>query len=77
MFLKTFFTVFWALLLTACSQAPVYTETPLGTLQGYLEDDVEYYLGVPYAQAPTALAYWRLRVGYAQVVLNVVLQVAL
>jgi para-nitrobenzyl esterase len=59
MSLKTCFALFFALLITACSQAPVYTDTPLGTLQGYLDEDVEYYLGVPYAQAPIGERRWR------------------
>lgn len=47
------------LLLSACSKTPVRTQTPNGELLGYLDKDVEYYLGVPYARPPVGDFRWR------------------
>ncbi len=48
-----------ALLLCACSHPPVQVEVANGTVEGYLEDGVEHYLGIPYAQAPVGELRWR------------------
>ena len=47
------------LLLGACSRAPVHTDVRQGRLEGYLDDQVEYYLGIPYASAPVGGLRWR------------------
>jgi para-nitrobenzyl esterase len=49
----------WALLLAACSNTPVYTDIDQGRLEGYIDEEVEYYLGVPYAQPPLGKLRWR------------------
>lgn len=45
--------------LCACSPTPVHTDVSQGKLKGYLKDDVEYYLGVPYAKPPVGDLRWR------------------
>lgn len=47
------------LLLTACSNEPVQLQTPSGQLVGYVDEAVEHYLGVPYAQPPVGPLRWR------------------
>ena len=39
-----------AILLSACSKTPVRLQTPNGELLGYVDEQVEHYLGVPYAR---------------------------
>lgn len=46
-------------LLGACNKIPVRTQTPDGELLGYVDDQTEYYLGVPYAQPPVGDLRWR------------------
>lgn len=46
-------------LLCACSVSPVELQTPSGQLQGYLDGEVEHFLGVPYAAPPTGERRWR------------------
>jgi para-nitrobenzyl esterase len=48
-----------AALLSACSKTPVRLQTPNGELLGYVDEQVEHYLGVPYAQPPTGNLRWR------------------
>lgn len=48
-----------AALASACSKTPVRTQTELGELRGYVDDGVEYYLGVPYARPPVDELRWR------------------
>ena len=43
----------------ACSKTPVHLQTPKGELLGYVDENVEYYLGVPYAQPPVGDLRWR------------------
>ncbi|MCB1678405.1 MAG: carboxylesterase family protein [Halioglobus sp.] len=47
------------LLLSACGKTPLTVEVGGGVLRGYLDDGVEYYLGIPYAQAPVGDLRWR------------------
>lgn len=47
------------LVLGACSHEPILTDTANGTLRGYLDEGVEHYLGVPYAQPPLGDLRWR------------------
>ena len=46
-------------LLAACSTQPVQTRVSGGVVEGYLEDGVEHYLGIPYAAAPVGELRWR------------------
>ena len=48
-----------ATLLCACSVAPVRLQTPNGQLLGYTDEQVQHFLGVPYAQPPTGALRWR------------------
>ena len=48
-----------AALLISCSRSPVEVQTPSGQLLGYVDDQVEHYLGVPYAQPPVGDLRWR------------------
>jgi len=45
-------------LLVACTNSPVTLQTPSGQLQGYVDQEVEHYLGVPYAQPPLGDLRW-------------------
>lgn len=46
-------------LLGACSKTPVRLQTPHGELLGYVDENVEHYLGVPYARPPVGDLRWR------------------
>jgi len=46
-------------LLGACTNNPVALRTPSGQLQGYVDQQVEHYLGVPYARPPVGELRWR------------------
>jgi para-nitrobenzyl esterase len=46
-------------LLVACSHASSLIRTPGGQLQGFVDADVEHYLGIPYAQPPVGALRWR------------------
>ncbi len=48
-----------ALLLAGCSLRPVQVLTPDGLLEGYVDDGVEHYLGIPYARPPVGELRWR------------------
>ena len=48
-----------ASLLGACTNSTVSLQTPSGQLQGYVDQQVEHYLGVPYAQPPLGDLRWR------------------
>jgi para-nitrobenzyl esterase len=46
-------------LLAGCSNKPVQTQLAAGQLQGYVDEGVEYYLGIPYAQPAVGELRWR------------------
>ena len=56
---RMLYLLFCYVLLSACSQTLVDLDTPNGQLQGYIDGEVEHYLGVPYASPPTGERRWR------------------
>jgi para-nitrobenzyl esterase len=57
--LRIFILLISTALLSACGNTPVELQTPNGRLQGYIDEQVENYLGVPYAQPPVGELRWR------------------
>ncbi len=56
---RLLYLLFCYALLSACSQTLVDLHTPNGQLQGYIDGEVEHYMGVPYASPPTGERRWR------------------
>jgi len=57
--MRNLFVLTLAAFLSACGNEPVINEIKDGSMQGYVEEGVEHYLGIPYAQSPEGELRWR------------------
>ncbi len=59
MVIKRLFVTVLLAVLAACSKQLIVTDTPLGQVQGYIENGSRTYLGIPYAQPPVGDLRWK------------------